>query len=348
MDRTEFIDKLKKLQPALSSKGNKPALECFYFNKETVTAYDGLVAIQTACETPFSGGINGTTLVQYLATRNAKELAFESVENGITIKVGKVGKTTFPILTDDQFSFSFPDESDALQLIISKELIDLFDKARVCMTRESIKVWQLGFTLVYGEKAFIYSTDNVSAMRVGLGISIESEEDSTIIPPKFIDCLIELAKNDKPKNLMIHKDWIQATFESGLKLWQKSVIGANADVYLDMFDNLANDEVKKSLVSVPAGMETALSSAEVLIAFASQPYSEFAVKGEKLTIKTVSASGESEDELLIDKCQPITVKASPKLIKRVITKTDKIGFNNGFIVLKGAGFSYLVSTVTEG
>jgi DNA polymerase III sliding clamp (beta) subunit (PCNA family) len=362
MKRTDLIERLKKLAPALSTKEFVPILSCFCFGKTSVHAYDDVIALELPYggefQLPIRGGLRGKLLLDFLSASKATEVEFlnpsgEKVDHTYTgelhCKAGR-SKLKIPLQTETEFVFSLPPADAAHTINIGRDFIDRLKMAMPSMGENPSTPWQYGVTIFFGRKSIaLYATDNkvASSVRVWIAPAEALQGQVTIMPPRFCDLLVEISGKDEPVKLVLTDQWVTAYFKSGLTLFSKAVAGANVIEYQTIFK--AANEQSQDAVEVPLGFERCVDRALVVLPYAGEtPFTDFSVGAGRLSMKTLSRAGEANDEIGLEGHPDVEVKANPDNLKKHLANVTHLRLvKDSFVVLLGEGVSHLVTAVAE-
>ncbi len=353
--RKEVLDVLKKVEPALSTKDLIPVFACLCFNGTTVTAFDDVVALQYPFDFGFKGAVRGRVLIDFLASSRAKEVEVEGETDGvINIKAGRA-KLNTPLLGTDDFLFKRPKMEQGHTLKVGDDFLSALGRAMISMGRDPSHPFRLGVTVSSvssgddGEKSglLFYSSDNKSATQVFYPTKEgDKVELVTILPPRFCELISEIGKADKLTSITLNGDWVEATFTSGLRLFSKTVQGAELKTFRKVFKGM---EEVGTVIDIPKGLDKCLERALVVAKFAKEPFTAVKVKGDQLLLHTSSESaGEVKDRITIDTHGPAELWVAPELLARVLPLADKFALiPEQCVLFKGKHFTHVV-TVVEG
>ena len=89
MKRTELLNALNMVKPALARNDLIPSLSMFWFREGRVLAYNEEMAIQVPIDIDFTGAVSGDTLVKFLNSSSVDEASLSSSGDAATLKLGK-------------------------------------------------------------------------------------------------------------------------------------------------------------------------------------------------------------------------------------------------------------------
>lgn len=343
-----MVATLGRVQGALSGRELVPILSCFCFDGKTVTAYDDTVALRFPIETAFKGGLRGRLILDFLGASRAKEVEVtEDGENKVLLKAGR-SKLEMPLLPESDFLFSPPDTKKGQELIIEPVFITALTQAAISLGLDPTHVWRLGITAHFeGSTVTLYSSDNKTATRVVCKLSKKGPEDLVVLfPPPFVERFLDIKKTDKPTRIFVAKDWIEARFSSGLKLFSKAISGADTKQFQEVFSSVMKQAT--ALAEIPKGLDKCLQRAMAVIPYAKEPYTRLKVKEDRLSLFTESAAGDHKDSISVTHPSVDAAMVAPDLIIRSLSLATHFQILDQAVVLKnGKAFTHLVTVVTQ-
>lgn len=351
MKRTELTAILSKVDQAVSARDFIPVFACYCFDGTTVTAYDDVVAMQAPCPFNLHGAIKGKLLLPWLKASKATEVDISHQDGtDIVVKAGRSElKTT--VLPTTEFIFKFPDPAGAAKIALDEATIDGLRKAMFSIGRDPSHPWRLGITVHFRKQSVaFYSTDDRTATRVLLPLTPEEGMVGrlSILPPKFCEILVNSSRDDKPKELLITEGWVEARFDSGLRLFSRTIGGAEVTNFQKVFEMAGSQEL--IVVDVPPGLERCLNRALAIIPFCTDnPYTALSVSEGKLNFRTESKSaGFATDSVPFEGHPDCKMKVVPDMLMKAVGTATHLGIVQGLcVVLSAEGFTYLVSQVTD-
>lgn len=345
MKRTQLFDVLKKTSPALSNKDVIAVFSCFCFGKDSVLAYDDLIAIQFPLKVEgLRGAVKGDVLLRWLGSVKFKDVDVVPGETSVLFKCGR-SKIELPLLSKDDFLFKFPTKAARFEFPVDDSVVKLIQQATTSMGTDPSHPWRLGLTLkISPDGLLMYSCDNATATRVSSSKS-HKKSFSVIIPPRFCDLLKTFAKDEGKCTLKLSGKWLIADFESGLKLFSRAGASPDIDQYEKLFKGY-DAVAPKSYVKLPPPLKNALDRAEVILPYAKEPYTTATVKDGTLSFLTKSDStGEIKDRMKFEKHAAIELRFLPSRLSRAIHKGVRMCMTEKFIVLRSKGYAHMIAPV---
>ncbi len=349
INRVDLVELLKRVEPALSAKNFIEVFSCFCFKKQTVTAFDDIVAISSPCHLEVEGGLRGKVLIDFVHAARGVDVAVEVGEDGneAVIRSGR-SRLTMPLLGMDDFIFEFP-ETPGVELPVTEEFLNAFGQCLLSVGTDPSHPWRLGVTVSFDQTGVtFYSSDTttITTRRLEMPVAKKLVGRSFIFPPRFSELLAGLAKREEADVIIVDDDWVEARFKSQLRLWSKTVKAVEVERYTEMLATL--DEARASR-KVPKGFIAALDRALVVLSSRSEhgQLTEFTVADGKMKLFTKSPIGEVRDSFKLPEHPDVAVKAPPDRIKRAIEFATRMGIHERCIVLEDdSGYRYLVSVIT--
>lgn len=347
MKRTDLLSALKRAEPALAAKDLIPVFTCYKFDSNSVLAYNDVVAISTPCSFPVDGGLHGKPLLSWLANSRAKELTLDPGESEMLIKAGR-SRIRLPLIPPDDFIFEFPD--DAIAGI--KPSPDLLQAIRACsasMGEDPAHPSRMGITVKFGKKEVnLWSSDNISASRSKAAAKIPGDLQGyeLILAPRFVDLLLGIAKRDKLQGLIVGEGWVEADFDSGLRLWAKTMAEIDVEAFIQLFDSIY-EQLEFEPVSIPKGLSASLDRLVVILDYGADKQARFTSDGKgKLRIVANSPVGEVKENLPFKEHPEVSELLMPHLIKRSLGYVGAMGIIPGCAaIFEGENFDYMVSII---
>lgn len=351
MKRTDLMNTLKRAEHALGSKDLVPVFQCFLFDGKHALAYNDVVAISVPCPFEIKGGLNGRLLLDWLAACRSNDVAVVPKKDEIQLKGGR-SKLNLPLVDSEDFIFEFPKERGH-KLTMSEDVVSMIEAVAISMGTDANNPWRLGITVDFKNgKATFYSSDNISASRGNLAVKIGKPLNgkAVILPPRFVELLLSFQKKDAAKTLIFGNGWIEASFESGLRLWSKMISEIEPDTFRELF---AAQLGKKSpaAITIPRGLDSCLDRVRVMLTHAKLDNVAATVKKGTLKLFADSQLGQVEDMIRIKDHPDVEEKISPTHIARALPHCGKILILADKCVYLSGGaedeFEYIVALVRD-
>ena len=347
MKRTDVINNLKKVAPALANKEFIPAFCCFTFKDGNVIAYDDVIGIKSQLDIGFNGLVRGWTLIEYLSKSTAPEIEFEANGNSLTIRGSKRSEFKMPLKSLDDALFDFPDTKDADSVEFTGMVLEALQLALMSMGTDPSHPWRLGVSLYFGDGfVVLYSSDNLTMSRCEVDCTVPKKfvGKGMILPPKF--CSMAAGTKTKVANLFVSKDssWVIMKFDNGIEMFTRTINDLQIARFEKVFDNYDRDKI--DVVQIPKGLESSLDKALVVLDSKLNKYSKMSVKEDKLHLDTTTPIGEVHDSHSFKGHKEVEVTVPPQMLKRAMKNVDSISLiGDRCVYCEGNGITYLVSVV---
>lgn len=330
MERKQFLDTLKLVEPALTTRELLPACSCFCFTGDTVYAFDDTVALIAPFESEMIGGVRGRPLLQWLDTITVKEIETAEEDGAFRVKAGRA-KIELPILPEDDFVFELPNVEDAVVLDLDADALRCLKKAVVSMGTNSDHPWRLGLTICFEDLAegvalVVYSSDNLTISK-SFCYGVEEPEGFApfIMPPRFVEIL--LSSCDIMAKVYIGgtddegTSYLAADLENGAELYARSAAEPDVRLFHGLFDRDA--DFRENSVVIPKSFPSMLARSEIMLQSSKSKFCTLKVRKNKVFVLTESSLGSNRDVVkLTSPHEDVMVMASPELMKRALPDTS--------------------------
>lgn len=326
MLRTELVEKLDRVAPALSGNDLVPVLRHFWFSGETLMCYNDQIAIKTKLNSGFVGAIPDT-LTSLLSVSRAKDVEFFEGEDadGKALPEGQLlvkaasSKFKLPFLPEkatEIFQMPKPDPAKALPVDMAA-FIEAIDSCSRSLKEDTSIPDSLGITLQdAGGTIRLFSTNDATISHASVAIKKKVDFDRVVISGNFCRQMLALAKLDGNKHIEINDDY--SLFQCGDDI----LFGRLVDVPRPLdFDSVVEQtfptKMHKNLVSIPSKLQLMLERA-VIITESKTERSKTAITVKDGIAKFFSKSekGEVRDSVQVEEAQPdVSVNIDPRLFK---------------------------------
>jgi hypothetical protein len=357
---------LEAASPALGTARNLvPGLSHFWFDRESVTAFNDVLGIRVTFESDFTGGVEGERLLGLLKNSTARNVTLEARTKGrnpvLSVELGTTG-VLLPMrpIAELLFHEKFPDDSRVFA--VGSEFIDALKLTMLsCVAKKLASPAERGVTLIQkGMSLDVFTTDDatVSWVRVEEQPLFTTAPGRAIWPREFCDYFIR------------HFTTGTRVAMAGGAVWctggvpQKST-PLDVTVYAKLIeDNTPSDfagfvrrhegEVAVAF-KIPDDLSHALSRAAVMLPEKSPIELEVTtVTGQEMTDPDIrvlrlyanSTAGEFDDLMEIDANghADLTVRVDAGLIRRALAGRTALAITGGVVVLTGPpGFFHFIS-----
>lgn len=336
MNREQLADALALAAPALSPSGVIPALACFCFDGEFVTAYDDVVAVRTPLKTKFKCGVRGQTLISFLSITKASEIELTKEGETFIVSAAKA-KLKLPVISQEDFIFKVPsDKASALPL--DEGFLTGLEDAIVTMGDDMGKPAMAGVSVSLSEdRVVFYSTDGKHiAGRVQMKMSVAKDSIGrfVVLPPKFASLMLQIGKSHAPTKLLFGPTWVECEFADGTHLYSRLIEQTDEKSYRAVLDAASSEFDNAKGQATPKAMDRILRRALVVLNGTDVSGAIFSVKGGVLRMKAESAFGNAQDATSIEGHEDRELLSYPDLILKALPGTDRIALTNRGVIVK--------------
>jgi DNA polymerase III sliding clamp (beta) subunit (PCNA family) len=346
---TEVLNKLRTITPALSDKELIPILTHFWFQGETVMAFNDQIAIQVPLETKFKGAIPGKLLLNLLSASGAESIKFKVSNGSVEIKAANA-VLTVTLLPPEDFVFAMPaTEGKGI------EGSGLWPAIKSCMGSISDDTSipdQLGLTLIpNGKDLLMYSTNNMTLSHARVGIDTTGLPKRAILSRQFCQQLVHLTRFEEAFQLFVRSDHVLATIGT-TKLFGRLIDSSHPlDFDSIMQAHLPQGRIGK-LVPMPKNLRQVLQRAMAVgrTEEKNKAKSLISIKDGKIMVLSESPTAHLDDKVVGTVNHPdVDVNLNPALLKIGADQYDKLLFTKSCAVMTSDNDKnvYLVSAINE-
>ena len=127
MERELFFNSLKLCAGGLAERSPVTAFTQFWFDGQTVSAYNDIIGVDADCKTDVSGGLPGALLLGLVGSSLAKQVTFSDKKSDIQIKLGAANATLPKSPTSDRI-WTWPSSTPKninLDFVLSTEFLTM-------------------------------------------------------------------------------------------------------------------------------------------------------------------------------------------------------------------------------
>jgi DNA polymerase III sliding clamp (beta) subunit (PCNA family) len=318
MRRTELVEKLELVAPALATNSLIPIMTHFWFRGDHVMAFNDTIAISVPCETDFECAVPGSTLLNLLKASRATDVELIYEKGELTVKAGAT-KMRLATMDKKNFNFDMPKPSKPL---MPKVKIDDFTRAiEACLRSVSIDTSvpdYLGVTLIADRKELLFfSTNNSTMSHAHMSLPAEVPLKRAIIASSFCREMISLVDKKVGMTFEVQKDYSLFRGKNNTVLFGKLIESEKPIPYVKLFDQYFPAEAEKRLVAIPTKMELMLDRATIVAATSVTPVmTDIEVVNRKARFTTAAQKTEIFDVVELEKGQEdVKLRVDPKLVK---------------------------------
>lgn len=350
MDRKELLQALKLTKSALGTNSAIPGLDSFYFNKDTVTAYNTHLAIIAllSSEFPYRGYVPGSTLVK-LVNEMGDELNVSVTEDHTLLLKSGSSKVKLKALSNTEPIFVKPDSSELQLLPSSSQFINGLKRCMLSLSNsKSISSDEAGvYVSAKDGSCSLYSTNGITLSVYTYQLTNAGENESInnlnlMIPAAMCEQLGFLMDEllSCPNQVgLIENEYIMATYPK-LEVYcsfyatpPKRGLESRIQSYLENLE----------FHTLPKTLDDCLKRCEIVSGEDSTV--NLAYEKEKLTVSSTSKGlGEVVEEFPFTTTNEGSINIDIKLLKRVLNDSARVAFNKDYICLEGkdSNFKHII------
>ena len=338
MKRTELVNTLELVKPALAKNNMVPIFQCFMFGMGMVEAYDDQVAMCGPCDIESEFALHGNTLLGLLSNSSTEEVSIDLKGDTATLTMGKA-VSKLPYQPKENFIFEAPIVDVRGGIPFTESLAEALELCLESVSTDTTQTALLGVT-VLGNKLYSCNGDSLTRVQIKQGF-----KERVLLPTAFCEAVLKLWRSlEMTKGtLAFDKDWVFADFGD----W--NVYGRVLEITSPIdFEELIKRNVKGKIKTCPLPQELAgaLSRARVLSDPESQKTVVSVCKG-KASLVTETHMGETSDTISFDKNHPdVVANVNAMHLSRAIKNAETIAFLENCTILEKPDVLQLVSNMS--
>lgn len=344
VDREEFSESLTRVKPALSSGGVVQELTHIWFDGKTATAYDGGFGIKLKLPSELECGVPGAALLAMLSTSALKEAGLEQGETSLELKLGK-SKSKLAVLEASRIVWPFPAKmpKNSEPTALGDAFVEALRKVLFVKASPPTRVEHHGVLVEAVKKDLVlYTTDSATiASATVKGAAAHTTFERLLLPRDFAEQIV--AQSSAGVELFALKDCLIAVGE-GITYYSNLLDISGAE---DMGAIVAAQlESHPEAVPLPAGLEGALSRAEILSSRDNEgDIVTLVIKGSALLLTGDYGLGKLNESLELEGSPPAaTIRIKAGLLRRALSHADSLSITKGSMLLRsGTEFTYVVA-----
>ena len=359
MNRSELLNTLGIVQPALAANDLLPVLTHYWFTGDEVMAYNDVIALSATCKTEWRAALKGSILREALNKGVGKEVDLEVTDDEAKIKCGKY-TTKVPVLPDESYIFEFPEPDDEdLVHVKPSEFIEGIETCLQSLGGHISEPERKGIVLdPDGKKTLnLYSTDSVTMSHAVVTTKKPHGIQSHItLSESFCETALKLMrkKGGHEFKLYISEDYVLLEMEK-VKLYGRVLDDPSPPKFAKVLGQYMPKNLDNGLVEIPKTITMLLDRAFIVVSKSIDPTTTLSVVEPKkkngkhrLRVYSTSELGNVTDSLDLDTTHPaVSVKVDLARLREVeLAKFDKFMVHERCIVFtKGRRCFHLVSVI---
>jgi DNA polymerase III sliding clamp (beta) subunit (PCNA family) len=352
MKRTELLDSLQTVAPALARNNLIPIQSHLWFLGTHVMAYhhnmmtnNDQIAIKVPCKTDFVGAVPGE-LIDLLKNSKATDVELQPLETEAALQIKAAGSQfKLSMLPSDSFVFTMPKLG---KHILPVPIIPLLDAIETCMRSvgsDQSNPQGMGITLIANDKSVsLYSTNDatLSYAKVTADKPI-TWKGPVILSSSFCEQLLKL-DGDIKLEILDDYDYALAVNDSGVVLFGRLISVTEHIDFASVVEASFPKNLKKNMVPIPKKLRSILGRA-IVINEPNQKYgsTRIAVKDGWMQLFTITGLGGVYDEVLVEgHPDVVSVTLSCKHIKAGLA-FDKMLITDQCLIMADNNALYLLA-----
>ncbi len=298
MNTRTLLEALAAASNAVATSNLVPALSHFWFNKDTVTAYNDTIGIEVPCNTAFVGGVPNTLLTFLRACNKNEEVSMTATDKEVTVEVGDKQMKT-PILRS-KCPITIPKQGNAPSIAVSKQLVHAFKTCMHSVSTDSSRPEHLGITVIPGDdKLQVFSTDSKTMTWVrDVPAKIKGDPERVILATEFCQQLIAFAAEKQFETIELNDD-NAIVRASDVTLFGRLIESLPPLPFGEILQSHLPKDYRTRTIPIPVGLKQVLDRAVVITSLDLEKMrTRIVVKEGTATFSTKSNRGdETIDEL---------------------------------------------------
>lgn len=356
INRTQLLNVVNLVRPALSSQQFIPALSHIRFADGRATTFNDVAALEVEADFGLNVCIPGDLLARSLSSFSAEEVLFQKdkATDNVVVSSGR-SRLTMPTLPVKDFPFDLPNSNEGTELSITDDILDGIKACLVAVGNDATHPAQMGVTLDTTEagKAVLYSTDNYTLSAYYTPSKVKLPGGTPIILPSFFcEQLLALAKQFPKEDLalVVHLGAVVVEVGRVASLFTKTLVDVSPMDYAGVISKYLDvDTVQKKLEPIPVGFDSAINRALLVLGNETDKVSTLSVDGSGIQMHTSGPNGEVEDQLEFDGPKTKEFHVDPGMVSRGLKSTTHLAMFPKVLVLadKTGDFMHLVAHVAS-
>lgn len=353
MNREHLVEMLDRMSPALATNDVVAEYKHFWFDGETVTAYNDQIGMSAPCKTDFRGGVPGMQLLSLLKASRAESVEFSSDGKDVVVVKAASSKIRLAMLPISRWEgmFEMPEfHKDEEMSTTPSEFMRAVENCLRSVSQDTTHPEHLGVTVIGVGKAIeLYSTNQTTISHSYLPLKGNQLKGRAIMSTHFCKQMIAIADSDaKGTRLEIHisSDRNYSLFggKNGVKLWGKLVDYKKPFDFIGLLAKFFPKEYEKKLVTIPTKLELILERAVVVASIpVDRVRTEIEVKNGKAVFYTESKVSAVTDTCDLKDHPDVKVCFDPKLVKQGYGNFDKMLVTNSAFIMASDDHIYMVA-----
>ena len=343
MERQFLLDALASVAPALSRSEVLPALQCLWFDGESVSATDGVVMAREPVRVGLKGGVQGKPLLDWLKGSSADEVGLVADPDAVTFKAGR-SRITLPILEGSPLEST--EQGFVARIPVQDNHLAALRQAHKFMGYDLSDPWRAGITVSIDEhgQVLLYATDNVSLIEVSFPSSDPGDTPPGVynLNPRFMDLLV---RRPVPESMELSESTGLFVYGGGGTLSGRMIEEADVGRYQETFDWAYEGDA--SYLDVTEEVRGVLKRVADFAATTDHKLARLRISDGVGTITAKRGTANLVEEFDAGEHADVAVHFSPTTLMRRLAGAEEIHCGADAFSLVGSSWAGLVSVASE-
>lgn len=339
MKRTDLVECVDLVGPAVASHNIIPILSHIWFTKTGVMAYNDTIAISTQLQTDLECAIQGTAFTDLVKTLHRNEVTLTQENNGnARLKSGGVN-VLFPTMPASSFIFEMPKSNGAMHL--PEVFLEGIELCLHSAGDDPGKPEQLGVTLVKANDKFLamFGTNDQTLTYVPVSLkTLFPIKDRITLSTEFCKQAIRLSKGKKGQ-VEVTSDYALLTLPNVTLLGKLVECDRPVEFHKIVNQNVPTN-IKDVAIPIPSRLKEMILRATIISDVPSERgnHTAITIQDGRLKMRTKSQQrGEITDSVLLKNSHPdVELKLDCRHIKSGLDTFDKMLITDKCMILTNA------------
>lgn len=314
MKREELMMKLDLLKASLSVSDIIPSLQYFYFDTNSIVAYNGNQVAKIDYKTEIDCLLPGGILLDILKSFSSDTVFFECKKNSVLIKSGSSRVKLNNLPKDSFISFDLG-ISEALEVPLTLDFIVGLEKCLISLASNIGIASMDGMTLDVSPKfSALYSTDDGSISEYILSDFPTKKFVKILLPKLFCEQVIIWFREFGEGMLVLGDNGVKVSFSEG-EIYSK----VNKEVEFVNFKKMLSQFIGLKFSSVPENLDSILARSLLLTSSEIVHSIKVEASGDNLDFMSKGRHGYNRDSSTIESdFDDFEFNVDSRLIRRVL------------------------------
>jgi hypothetical protein len=261
----ELIETLKTVSGAIPETDLIPILANFWFERDTVLAYNDLIAIQAPCATGFVGMVPNTVRSFLRSVGNDETVSFTSNDKEVVVEIGDA--KFYLLIFPGRFPFVMPKPGESVPSMgMSRRFIHALKTCLLSMSKDTSRPEHLGITIIPGgDKAQLFATDSKTLTWVrNVPATMTGKPERVILPTPFCEQLIAFATTKTFEKIALGTSHAMARAEDGTTLFGRSIESTKPLNFTEIVKHNLPRDYRSKTIPVPVNLKRVMERANIV------------------------------------------------------------------------------------